>query len=227
MRRFPVEILPVADQATALSRRASHHLLHVLRLGTGARILLFDGRGMQVEAVVQDVTESLAVVRATSTPSRAAPTHALHLLLGQLKGPAMDLAIRMATEAGATEIHPMRCARSVAKGDRRDRWHRIAAAAAGQCGRADVPQIHGPSLMSEALLRPGDMVRVVAAFGGVPLHRAVGPAAVVIGPEGGLTPHEIEEAMSGGYEAVTLGSWTLRADTAVAVALAGIAPNAP
>lgn len=229
MRRMPVQALPEPGERVQLDAAASHHALHVLRLPRGAELLVFDGQGRQAPARLVEVQSGQAVLEGLGPPQHAAPAHPLHLILGATKGPALDLAVRMGTEAGATDIHPVLTARSVARGERIDRWQRIAQSAAQQCGRADVPRIH-PVLplcpAVDALLDqvPGIELRV-AQPGGAALGPARGPAAVCVGPEGGFTDAEIQQLLDRGALPLGLSAWILRADTAAAVATALTAPR--
>jgi 16S rRNA (uracil1498-N3)-methyltransferase len=221
MKRFRLPTLPELGNQTALDANGSHHLLHVLRASRGDRVLVFDGTGLQAPAILVDITAGQAIVEVIDLPHSARPPHPLHLVLGLPKGPAMDRAVRMATEAGVTDIHPVLATRSTARGDRGDRWRRIATAAAQQCGRADVPQVHPLANLTQTLpLMPSDTrIAVVGAADGPP---SKGPCAVLIGPEGGWTATEIGEAQEAGALPVTLGDWVLRSDTAAAVAIAAL-----
>ncbi len=221
MRRLRLAPLPPPGHRALLDAEPSHHLLHVLRARLGLELLVFDGQGAQARARLVGQEEGRALVELLTEPALAAPTHPLHLLLGLLKGSAMDAAVRMATEAGVTHVHPLLLERSVARGDRTQRWLRIATSAATQCGRADIPQFLTLARLGQALvaLPPGVDARV-ALLGAERLPAAQGPAAVLVGPEGGLTPKEAQQALDAGLRPMGLGSWVLRAETAAAVATA-------
>jgi 16S rRNA (uracil1498-N3)-methyltransferase len=144
------------------------------------------------------------------------------LLLAQLKGAPFETALRMATELGATHIQPVQAARSVARGDKRDRWGRVVASAVQQCGRTDPPDVRPPLGLAAALAALPAEVAVWWCDPGAPPGDppGAGPAAVLVGPEGGWTPEETEIARAAGARALSLGRHVLRADTAVAAALA-------
>jgi 16S rRNA (uracil1498-N3)-methyltransferase len=223
MRRFRINELPSPDADVTLELAPSHHLLHVLRQPTGAQILVFDGQGNQAEAELIDVLEGCAVLAIRGQTSSAQPANALHLLVGMPKAGAMDAAVRMATEAGATHIHPVLARRTVATGDRHDRWLRIANAAAQQCGRADVPTVFPVSDMPSALARLSRVDVRILVPGAPPMLRATRAAAVLVGPEGGWTEPEINIALEAGARPCGLGAWVFRTDTACAVAVAAAA----
>ncbi len=220
MRRVPVDQLPDAGSATALDGPTTHRLTHVLRLGVGARVVLFDGQGREVDA---ELTGAPAGLRATpvSAVRQARPDHELHLLFGVPKGAALDNLLRMAVECGATHLHPLVTRRTVPKGDHPERWGRITAAASAQCGRADVPHLSPLRTLREALdVLPPGLERWVGVPGAAPASSPSGAGAFCVGPEGGLTADELAALLDHGFQPVGLGRWVLRVDTAVVVGLA-------
>lgn len=221
MRRFKAPQLSEQGPIT-LGEDSSHHLLRVVRIRLGERVELFDGLGHVAVAELVADTDGLARLALCEAPRLAAPPHQRHLLVGVPKGSAMDLAVRQATEAGVTHIHPLLLARCVAKGDRAERWRRIATSAAQQCGRGDIPEILPLAKLEEADGRLGPAARLVAHPGGGPLASIEGPAALLIGPEGGLTSDELRRAQKLGYERISLGAFVFRSETACAVGIASL-----
>ena len=225
MKRWRVERLGELGAEMLLGEAVSHHLLVVCRHPRGQPLVLFDGDGLEVEAVLSGVEQERAKVRITSAPRPARARPALHLVLGIPKGPALDNAVRMAVEVGATHIHPATTERTIPRGDHQQRWERIAVAAAQQCGRADVPRVDSLAPLREVIARlPADLERFLALPHGPEAIRAAGPAALAVGPEGGFGPREVELLLGSGWTAVDLGPWILRVDTAVAVGLYAIRP---
>ena len=97
----------------------------------------------------------------------------------------------------------------------------VAAAAAAQCGRTDLPQLDPPVHLLEALKAlPADWTVQVCVPGAERAPEGQGAIALFVGPEGGFSTEETEAVMAAGATAVGLGPTTLRADTAVAAALA-------
>ncbi|TNE88588.1 MAG: 16S rRNA (uracil(1498)-N(3))-methyltransferase [Deltaproteobacteria bacterium] len=219
MRRFFAAPLP-REGRVRLGDEMSHHLLRVVRIAAGEQVELFDGEGLVATATLIADDEGVAELELTEAPRRAAPVHARHLLVGIPKGQAMDLAVRLATEAGATHIHPLLLSRSIAKGDRGDRWERIASSAAQQCGRGDVPEILPLATLEQASERLGACARFVAHPGGARGSEVDGPAALLVGPEGGLTDDELRRASALGFARMGLGEWVFRTETACAVGMA-------
>lgn len=215
----------IAGGRAMLTPEAAHYLRDVLRLGPGARLELFDGAGSAWAAEVEAGFESLRV----EARREARPTLALWLVVALAKGEKMDWVVQKATELGATALCPFSAERSVVRLDRERggaravRWRRIAAEAARQSGRADVPAVAEPASLADALASvPAGFARFVFHPGGEPLGDgpAVPGVAAVVGPEGGLTAAEVEACEAAGARRVSLGPRVLRAETAALVAAA-------
>ncbi len=206
-----------------LGAEATHHLLSVIRLHPGERAVLFDGKGQQALSILREIANGIPSFELLEPLQWAQPEHRLHLFLAMPKGPAMDDAVRMATEAGMTDLHPLISSRSVAKGERGDRWARIAESAAQQCGRGDIPTIHPIQTFSASLAQLQEIDRRIALPGAPPATGANGPAAVWIGPEGGFSPEEVKQACAAGLQPMGIGRWIFRAETAAAVAVSAMA----
>lgn len=221
MRRFAAPHLGAPGDRVELTAGIAHHLTQVCRARPGDVVMLFDGAGAQAPARVVQV-ETGATLELLEAPRPAAPAHALWAVLAVVKGNAMEHGLRMAVEAGVTHILPCTSQRSVPKGDKAERWERVLQGAAAQCGRADVPELHPLRPLAEQIEHvPSDLHRVVAAPGGGSLAPCL-PAAFAIGPEGGWTDAELARFEAAGWQAVGLGDWILRADTAVAVAASAL-----
>jgi len=208
----------------------AEHLTRVLRLGTGAAIRVFNGSGEEFESVVEATSKEAVQVR-LGRPRDPAPEALLQVTLAQavLKGDKM---------IGAKAVRPVVTARTettaavIEKSRRQERWERIAISAAKQCGRAVVPAILEPVtfealidlLLQKWLAGPSIMlVEPGATKAAVPFSEldVEPPDAVtlVVGPEGGWTPEEIEAA-GVVCRLVTMGRRTLRADAMGLIAIA-------
>jgi 16S rRNA (uracil1498-N3)-methyltransferase len=221
----------------------AEHLTRVLRLSTGDRVRIFNGRGAEFEAVV-DVTDREGVRVHIGAPSPPAPEPRIAITLAQavLKGDKMDDVIRDAVMIGVAAIQPLVTERTeiamaaLARGRRRERWERIAVSSAKQCGRAVVPSILEPqrfpvvSGFSQsqsdlpfpspvfALIEPGAASGTSLADLDIAIPER---ATLLVGPEGGWTADEVQAAAALG-SLVTLGRRTLRADAMALVALAAM-----
>ena len=222
----------------ALPDDEGEHLMRVLRLQTGAMLRVFNGHGGEFDAIVEDATKRGVRVRVVAAVEAAPePRVAITLAQAVLKGDKMDDVVRDATMLGVAEIQPVITSRTevtraaLARGNRRERWERIAVSAVKQCGRATVPRVFEPlnfDELVEALARmrlplPGLMlVEPGAAADTTPASELdMSPqrgATVLIGPEGGWTPAEVERGASV-CRLVTVGGRTLRADAMCVVAL--------
>lgn len=233
MLRVPVSKLALGE--ITLDAEASRYVARVHRLVAGDELLLFDPERAE-EGVGTVLAVDRAGVRCRVTAVHAAQIRAkvpLTLIQAIGKGDKFDAIVRDATELGATRIVATETSRSVVKlGDRAEqrlkRWRRIAAEAARQCGRGDVPQIVGPFSWEEALTSsaaPGALLfclweRATAPIGPPLRTRGAAQALVfAIGPEGGLDDAEIEIGNRLGYAPVSLGPFILRTETVAAAVL--------
>jgi 16S rRNA (uracil1498-N3)-methyltransferase len=140
----------------------------------------------------------------------------------------MDYAIQKAVELGVAAITPLYTERGDVrlKGDREDKklahWQAIAASACEQSGRAVVPQVHSPVLLSAWLEERQEPLRLMLHLAtGYAFDRQDRPASValLIGPEGGLSDGDIAAAQTAAFTPLTLGPRVLRTETAPVVAL--------
>ncbi len=220
MRRFAAPSLPGPGQELLLDPAVSHHLLRVSGIAPGEPVLLFDGAGLEAEAVLLGAEAGQARMRQVSDTRRRAVAQR-RLLVALSKHAAMDTIMRMATELGASHIQPFVAERSVARGDRADRWGRITTGAAAQSGRATLPELGPTGALAEVLAAlPDGLERRVYVPGSATLAPPQPPCCLLLGPEGGLTDAEVQLALDHGFSAEGLGDTVLRADTAVAAALA-------
>jgi 16S rRNA (uracil1498-N3)-methyltransferase len=214
----------------------AEHLTRVLRLTTGARVRVFNGRGAEFEAVV-DTADRKGVhlhVGARCDPAPEARV-AVTLVQAALKGDKMDEVVRDAVMIGVAAIQPIVTTRTdlsleaLTRGRRRERWERIAVSSTKQCGRAVVPPILEPQRFNtfheESLVPPVFVLVEPAVPLGVPLGTIdtsiPARATLVVGPEGGWTADEVGAASRMG-SLVTLGGRTLRADAMALVALSAL-----
>jgi 16S rRNA (uracil1498-N3)-methyltransferase len=237
--RFFAPAAGVTGDRILLPVDEAEHLTRVLRLSSGDRVRVFNGRGAEFEAVV-DTADREGVRLTIGPPCTPAPEPRVAFTLAQavLKGDKMDDVIRDAVMIGAAAIHPIVTTRTeisiaaLTRGRRHERWGRIAVSSAKQCGRAVVPSIAEPRQLNLAdgsfpvdfpgpvfiLVEPNTSsgVGLAQLDSTVPSH-----ATLVIGPEGGWTTEELRSAAALGT-LITLGRRTLRADSMALVALSAM-----
>jgi 16S rRNA (uracil1498-N3)-methyltransferase len=239
--RFYAPAAQTIGEVVELPAEEAEHLTRVLRLATGAGVRVFNGRGLEFDAIVGTTTRSGVQVRlVTARTSSVERDVGITLAQAVLKGDKMDDVVRDAVMLGVAAVQPMVTMRSevtlqtIVRGHRQERWERIAIASAKQCDRATIPAIQAAASLPEILRGVGQMTLPTPAFmfvepGASAESRSLAdiPAAapreatVVIGPEGGWTPAEIEEASSA-CQLVTLAGPTLRADAMPLVALTAL-----
>jgi 16S rRNA (uracil1498-N3)-methyltransferase len=237
--------LDLAQAITTLSSEESAHLVRVLRLGAGARVLVFDGRGTQYLArIATAAKDSVTLSLLEPVPSASEPRVRLTLAQAVLKGDKMDAVVRDATMMGVSAVIPLITERTIIPrsavelGRVRERWHRIAVASAKQCGRAIVPEIgpperltdlfearEAPDVMRLQLVEPGAAAAAslsdaeAAPHDGLPAEPSEAGVLIAIGPEGGWAPEEMDQAREANWRPWTIGARTLRAESAPLAAL--------
>lgn len=224
MRRVIVPSLPEAGADVELPAAESHHLIDVIRVARGESVRVADGAGRSGVAVLADVRGGVAILRVIEAAD-APPEVPRVVLLGLPKPALVEEALMLGTEAGASAFVLVRARHSPPGDPRLDRLARILQAAATQCGRARVPQVGGPVTLHDVLTGPLPPVRWLATPGGPPPQGGAGPEIVAIGPEGGWAPEEEAALLAARFRPAGLGPYTLRAPTAVAVALGRLWPG--
>jgi 16S rRNA (uracil1498-N3)-methyltransferase len=233
--RFFVDPQTISQGQARLSGPERDHLVRVLRLGAGDRVILFDGVGREYPACVRETARRHVLLEVEAArPGAAEPIEARVVLLQGLPRLArIDWLVEKATEAGVAALVPVLARRSPPEarraGARLERWRKIAREACRQCGRARVPEIHSPLIPSAAwsLWAAKGRCAILHPRASTGLREWLGKAAsrewvVAVGPEGGWDERELEQAHASGFEAVGAGPRTLRAETAGVLAVAAV-----
>lgn len=229
IHRFLCAFSQADDLVTVDDSSVAHQVGTVLGLKPGETIGLSDGAN-ELTAEILEVGRGQLRLRVREVRPAIRPRRAVRLCLAILKRDNFELAARMATEVGVTEIFPLVSQRTVKLDFRRDRLERILQEAAEQCGRGAAPQLADPANLSEALAAiPSGWRKVMFDVGGGAWSASnlVGnePVAIFVGPEGGWTETERQQALEAGAEVVSLGAMVMRGETAATVA-AWLAVNA-
>lgn len=239
MHRFIVREGLAAGAEVAFSSEEAAHAFKVLRLRAGEEVELSDGEGklFSAELLVVERDQVTAKVQ-KELDGKEAPVR-ITLYQGYPKADKLELVVQKLTELGACRIVPVVMERSVAKpdpkdkGKRKERLSRIAQEAAKQCGRGMVPEIEEAITWKQAkarfeahelMLMPWEDARDVRMKDVYKERPEACDIAIVIGPEGGISEAEANEAKEKGAVCVTLGPRILRTETA-ALASVTVAMN--
>lgn len=238
MRKFFAETIDEQQKIAALPAAASAHIVRVLRMKSGDELLLLDGKGSAWRAVLTTVTvEECCAQLVESVPLESEPRLRVTLYQGLPKGDKLDDIVRGCTEVGVQAVVPFVSERTVVRPDEKSakrrvqRCQTIALSAAEQSGRGIIPQIGMPlsfaSLVDacsrhECVLLAWEEEKACSLREAAQRLGAVRDVALVIGPEGGITPKEAEKLRAAGAVCVTLGPRILRTETAGTAALAAL-----
>jgi len=213
----------LAEGATvALDAGQANYLGNVLRLGEGGEVLLFDGLSGEWLARIAEAARkrmTLAVERRTRPPETLPD---LTLAFAPVKRTQTDWLVEKATELGVARLQPVMTRRTVAERVKLERLEAIAVEAAEQCGRTLLPAIAEPQPLGRFLDGLDRTLYFADETGGLPASEAMkpGPAAILIGPEGGFTPEERDLVrFQPNAVAIGLGPRILRAETAALAAV--------
>lgn len=226
LSRFFIDA-PLTLGSHALPETAAHYIGRVLRLSNGSAVQLFDGSGQEYLGELVEVGKKQVRVELRQQLA-GLPESPLQIHLGQglSRGERMDWVIQKATELGVAQITPLISERCEVRlnDERADKrlahWRQIAISACEQCGRSVVPTIHPPQQLGDWLPVEAELKLVLHPVA-APLtsHAQPRTLAFLIGPEGGLSEHEVEQAQQAGFQAARLGPRVLRTETAPVVAL--------
>jgi len=209
----------------------AYHVARVLRLRTGAALLIFDGMGNEYRAEINSVNGDKVQVRAGERIQGTAESSLkITLTQGISRSERMDWTLQKATELGVSTIAPILTARSVVRLDdkqaakKQEHWQGIVIGACEQCGRNVLPTVQAPARLRDHLSNTRkDGMRLVlsptapASLAG--LSSLSSKVELLIGPEGGLDDDELVLAEQSGFTPVRLGPRVLRTETASVVAL--------
>ena len=236
MPRFFVSADVLQSTTAVLEGEHAAHI-KVLRMGPGETLTLCDGRGMEADCVIEHIVPGQVQVSVGEVwASSSEPKLKCSIYMGFPKADKFEHVIQKATELGAYEIIVFPCARSISRPDAKslskklERWQKIAVSAAEQCGRGYIPQVLALSSFDEAVKRACEAEFSALFYENehtLSLRCAVeekpfATAALMSGPEGGLTEAEVETAHAAGMSVCSLGPRILRCETAPLCALSAV-----
>lgn len=225
--RFYVSF-PLAVGPAELEGAEAHHLANVSRLRAGDRVILFNGDGCEYGATIQNVAKKhvTLIIDASARPLRERPFQ-LHLAVPLPKGDRGQFLIEKLTEIGVTSYTPLQTARSVVHPSdaKMEKLERYVIEASKQCGRNKLMTIEPLAKWADYVSQANhSSLKWLAHPGGISLDGFCNAIAgkdvtIAVGPEGGWTKEEVDQAREQGWQVVDLGPRILRVETA-ALALA-------
>ena len=223
-----------AGDVVVLTGPEAHHAAAVRRVRVEEAVTLGDGRGVWLEGRTSAVAPKEVSVLVTGRAEVPAPAPRIVLVQALAKGDRDELAVQAATELGVDAIVPWQAARSVSRWDAKAekglaRWRTIVREAAKQAHRPWIPEVEGVARLAEVVARAGDSRVLVlepsaaerlTEVASVPSDER--DVVLVVGPEGGIAPEELDALRDAGARVVRLGETVLRTSTAGAAAIAVI-----
>ena len=231
MPRFYVDFALSPDSVVELPDNVVRHL-NVLRVKNTEEIVLFNGNGKAYPAlpeVLEKRRASVRILREEATDNESP----LNITLVQAVSSAerMDFTLQKSVELGVAEIRPVISERCVVRlsGERAEkrvaRWQEIVVSACEQSGRNIVPKVLPLTTYAQALQQlPQETTKLLMSLNRAQKLRDVQPQSgkvvFIVGPEGGWTEKEEQQAFDAGFQSVTLGKRVLRTETASLAAIA-------
>lgn len=193
----------------------------VLRFEIGDKILLSDGEGKEAETTIVSISSKEILCKVNRKIPKNENSKKVNLYLAILKKENFELAVQKAVEVGVSNITPIITERTVKTGLNEARLKKIILEASEQCGRSTVPSL-SPILNFKDAIALGNTSQEKIIFHLVENkyipNKNAKSSSIFIGPEGGFTDNEISLAKKAGYAVVSLGTLTLRGETAAIVA---------
>lgn len=233
MQRFFVPPNAIHANKVDFPEKTAHQIRNVFHMNPGDRVIVLDNSGWEYQVALQLVSHK-AVVGEVEFRNQCEnpPAVEVTLFAALLKKDNFEWVLQKCTELGIGTIVPLVTQRTVMappSEQKLDRWHRIVVEAAEQCGRGALPRLEDPVELPTALSRLTGYERSLLFWAGASsgdlrksLRYGDHPSsfACLVGPEGGFTDDEVEQAQSAGAIPMSLGPRILRAETAAVVVTA-------
>jgi 16S rRNA (uracil1498-N3)-methyltransferase len=225
--RLFVEMPLAQGQDVQIEGAQAHYLISVMRIKAGQSVCLFDDVSGEWQAEATFVSRRAVTLRLVALLRPCEQVPDLWLAAAPIRKARYDWVAEKACELGVARFVPVLTRRCVVDKVKPDRLRAHMIEAAEQCSRTTVPQIGEPTPLPEFLssLTGGRCLFFADESGGAPAASAIrshpGPAAILIGPEGGFTPEERDAIRAHPHAvAISLGPRILRADSAAVAAIA-------
>lgn len=232
MNRFFLPPSSFVNDEIVFPEAISRQIANVLRLKPESMVIALDGKGLEYSIQLLEVTPKQTSGKILSVqPNTTEPHTRVRLLLCLTQREKFEWMLQKCTELGTTRFVPVISSRSLVQergGQEKklERWRRIVQEAAEQCGRGKIPAVEEVAGYEAGLRRAGGGLKLAlweqehARSLRQVLQPGTGEVAALIGPEGGLSEAEVEQAQAAGFQAVTLGRRILRMETAAMTAAA-------
>ncbi|MBW8072559.1 MAG: 16S rRNA (uracil(1498)-N(3))-methyltransferase [Ferrovum sp.] len=221
-------------QGGELPPEVAHHAVRVLRMGEGEELVLFDGLGGEFRTRIMTIEGPRVKVAAGSfDPVERESSLRTILIQGLCATEKMDWIFQKAVELGVTALWAVPTERSVIrlKGEREARrlehWHKVILSACAQCGRNRIPELRFFGTLYDCWAKlPASGLRLLlnpeGQSGRTDLASPDGTVVLLVGPEGGLSATEINQAHQAGFVGGRIGPRILRTETAALAVLAAL-----
>ncbi len=226
MSKFFVDKSSVFVDNITITGTDVNHISRVLRMNAGEPIKICDKEGTDYLCEIETITKDEVICSIKSKEKcPAEPNTKVTLFQCIPKQGKMDSIIQKAVELGVYEIVPVLSKRCVAKGEKIERWQKIASEAAKQCGRGIIPKVHSVMDIKKAIeeLSKKDLALFPyeeAKDGSLKNLPKADTVGIIIGPEGGFDPSEVTLGEKAGAKIITLGKRILRTETAGSTVIA-------
>ncbi|MCU9613929.1 16S rRNA (uracil(1498)-N(3))-methyltransferase [Caldibacillus lycopersici] len=242
MQRYFLENNIQTDAQIQIIGEDYHHIVRVMRMTVGDMITVVFPNGKVAICEISDIlSESVLVdIKSWETVEHELPIH-VTIASGLLKGDKLDIVIQKGTELGASQFLPFASDRSIVKldekksGKKLERWRKIAKEAAEQSERNRIPTVEIPSSFQDLINMSKTYTTKIVAYEESARENETSQFSqtlqqlntgdslfIIFGPEGGLTPSEVNQLQENDFIICGLGPRILRAETAPMYCLSAI-----
>lgn len=220
LHRFYYHSIPQDGRFTVSDKRLLHQWRNVFRFRAGDTVVLFPGEGHEFVSTFAEIDKTHAILSVGETRDALVQMTPITLFPALIKKDNLEWIFQKGTELGVRRFVPMRTERSEKKGFNDERAQKIIIEAAEQSGWGVIPELERMQTLKDIVATEKSLVAFDA--GGVPFARTAPEdgAGLLIGPEGGFSPTELELFRANNIPISSLGPSTLRAETAAIVAAA-------
>ncbi|MFA6105518.1 MAG: RsmE family RNA methyltransferase [Patescibacteria group bacterium] len=220
IHRFLIDFPLTAADGVLNDHEIVHQMTKVLRLQKGEQVELFNKTGEEAKVLISEITPNKVFFVVLEKEKNETEAKKVILAAAIVKRDNFEWIVQKATEIGVTEIIPLHTQHSIKFGVQIHRLQKISEEAAEQCGRRSVPVIREPEEFMDVLANSKEKNKYFFDMGGKSFGTSKKSDSIIlfVGPEGGWSEGEREEAKKAGCETMSLGKTVLRSETAATVA---------